>query len=68
MNDSEDCPVFNMKIRTYSQPINIQKDIQICNRLISAQFSTVMLLSYFEEGLEQLTTPGKPEVEDSNDI
>ena len=67
-NDSEDCPVLNTKIRTFSQPINLQKDSEICNRLISAQFSTVMLLIYFEEDLEQLTTPGKPEVEDSDDI
>ena len=31
------------------------------------QFSSVTLLSYLEEDLEQLTTPGIPE-EDSDDI
>jgi hypothetical protein len=52
-----------MKFRTCSEPINFQKDTQICSRLISTQFSTVTPLSYFQEDLEQLTTPGKPEAE-----
>ena len=67
-NDSEDSPVLSMKYRTYSQPIHFQKDTEICRRLISTQFSTVLLLSYLEEDLEQLTRPGKPEEEDSDDI
>jgi hypothetical protein len=67
-SDSEDSPVLSMKYRTYFQPINFQKATHICSRLISTQFSTVRLLNYLEEVLQQLTTPGKPEEEDSDDI